>query len=654
MTLYISNISIAAGADTNLCEGESVSIGNNATNGYAPYTYSWSPGTGLDDPNIATPLASPDTTTQYVVLATDAAGCEANDTIQIDVHPLPTATVAFTDSSTCVGDTIRLIALGGDTYSWSPNTYIISPNTATPLVFPMDTTRYIVNVTDINSCTDTASVIIRVNNPDVFISPYPDTMICEGASVQLSASAPDGIDYTWSPVAGLNDPNIDTPIATPTTTTTYTVSANTSLGCPAMDTVRIIVSVGLTANAGANDTICTGLSTTLGGDTVASGGLPGYTYLWSTGDVIETPTVTPGAASEYTITVTDLANCTASDTVFIGLWSLPAVDAGLQDTICYGDSTDIGGSPTASGTIAPYTYDWSPAINLHKTDTSNPIAFSDNTGTSNLTTTYHVVVTDGRGCSESDDVDITFLPQPQTNYDFDSICLGETDTLKAYGGTDYTWQPMSEILTVFDNKAVISPDTTTHYEVIIASAFCDPDTLDVIIKVNPLPVVVAGPDTSIFIGETVQLYASGGVSYLWSPAAGLLDPANTQNPMAQVISTTHFIVIATNIFNCPASDTVHVEVRDKFDIFVPNAFAPSGDVPENRKVCVNGVGIERIDFKIFNKWGEMVFSTTDIETCWDGTYKGRLQDMQTFGYFLEVEDYHGNIHTEKGSIVLIK
>lgn len=655
MTLFVSNPNIFAGTDQYICLGDSSNIGNEATNGYPPYSYTWIPATGLSNSGIATPDAYPDTTTQYSVLTRDEAGCEARDTIQITVHALPTASVSFTDTASCAGDTIQLTATGGVAYIWSPSTRISFSNTATPLVFPMDTTRYLVRVSDTNTCSDTASVLILANNPDVFIHPYPDTMICAGASVAISASAPDGINYTWTPATGLNNPNTATPIATPASTTTYTVSANTSLGCPAMDTVRILVSVGLSANAGQNDTICTGSHTIIGGDTIASGGLPGYTYHWSTGDTIQHPVVEPtDVKTAYRLTVTDLAGCTNTDTTQVTLWSLPSVDAGSHDTICFGDSTSTGGSPTAGGTLPPYLYAWTPTTSINSTDAPNPIVFSNNTGKDNITTNYSVVVTDGRGCTDSDHVNITFLPMPQTSYSYDSLCLGEKDTLEAYGGVEYNWLPSNAILAAYNNKAVIFPDTTTRYEVIIASAFCPPDTLDVTILVHPLPEVIAGPDTNIFIGEPLTLYAKGGISYVWSPADILLDPNTTQNPRTRIISSTHFQVTVTNRHNCSAIDTVAINVQDKFDLYVPNAFAPQGDVDVNRQVCVNGVGLARVQFSIFNKWGQLVFSSEEIDACWDGYYQGRLQDAQTFGYILEAEDYHGEVYQQKGTIVLIK
>jgi gliding motility-associated-like protein len=98
-------------------------------------------------------------------------------------------------------------------------------------------------------------------------------------------------------------------------------------------------------------------------------------------------------------------------------------------------------------------------------------------------------------------------------------------------------------------------------------------------------------------------------------------------------------------------------IQKGFDIFIPNAFAPNGEVEENRKLCIEGFGISNLKFSIYNRWGEEVFtidSPNSEEWCWNGKYKGKIQDTQTFGYIIEAENFEGTTKTYKGTIVLIK
>ncbi|MFN5323822.1 MAG: gliding motility-associated C-terminal domain-containing protein, partial [Bacteroidota bacterium] len=221
-----------AGPDQSICIGQSAQL--NATGGN---TYQWSPATGLNNTGINNPVANPNSTTSYIVQVTDQYGCKNNDTVQVAVNPLPTITVTPT-SSICIGSSIPLNATGGTSYAWTPAGSLSNASSSSPSASPATSTVYTVVVTDQNGCVDSANVSITVNSLPVATA-NGDTTVCNGSSVAFSAGG--GISYSWSPATNLNNPNINNPIATPTSATTYTVIVTDQNGCT--DSEEVIVSL---------------------------------------------------------------------------------------------------------------------------------------------------------------------------------------------------------------------------------------------------------------------------------------------------------------------------------------------------------------------------------------------------------------------------
>ncbi len=227
-----------AGPDAAFCAGSSTNL--NASGGT---TYSWSPTTGLSNPNIANPVANPTTSTPYTVTVTNGNGCSNIDIVNITVNPLPTAE-AGPPQSICNTNSATLNASGGTIYHWSTlestQSITVSPNT---------TSTYTVTVTDGNGCSQTDNVIITVYNLPI-ANAGNNTSICNGLSTNLNASG--GQSYSWSPASGLSNTAIPNPVATPTSSTTYTVTVTDVNGCSATDDVAIGIfpspSVSFSAN----------------------------------------------------------------------------------------------------------------------------------------------------------------------------------------------------------------------------------------------------------------------------------------------------------------------------------------------------------------------------------------------------------------------
>jgi gliding motility-associated-like protein len=247
-----------AGPDVSVCQGLGVQL--NASGGVS---YSWSPSTGLSNPSIANPIASPGTATVYVVLVTDANGCSNTDTVQVDVNNLPVVTVSAS-TSICIGGSTQLLAGGGNSYLWSPASSLSNATVPDPVASPTSTTTYTVVVTNGIGCADSSNVTVTVNPlPEALAG--ADTVICEGTSAYLNASG--GVSYSWSPSGTLSNSSVSNPVATPQTNTTYTVVVTDLNGCTDDDQIEVQLNINpealFTIGEDVSNISCDGYTATL-------------------------------------------------------------------------------------------------------------------------------------------------------------------------------------------------------------------------------------------------------------------------------------------------------------------------------------------------------------------------------------------------------
>jgi gliding motility-associated-like protein len=179
----------------------------------------------------------------------------------------------------------------------------------------------------------------------------------------------------------------------------------------------------------------------------------------------------------------------------------------------------------------------------------------------------------------------------------------------------------------------------------------------VLVTVLPDIVPFAGNDTLVVVGQPVQFNATGGSSYEWIPATGLDNP-NIENPIGTYGPETDSITYTVRVYNdagCYDSAFIKVTVfKTVPSVFVPTAFSPNGD-GLNDELRPIAVGIQRINyFRIYNRWGQMVFSTTTNGKGWDGRISGTPQGSNVFVWMLSAVDYLGNVITDKGTVTLVR
>nr|WP_262713657.1 LamG domain-containing protein [Panacibacter ginsenosidivorans] len=232
--------------DTTICTGSNISLTANGNNVQA---YAWSPGNTLSDPSVKNPLASPIDTTQYYIVVTDIYGCKESDSVLLNVAPMPVVTV-LADTAICAGGSVLLStnATQGVSYLWSPSGGLSSNTSATPLATPSNGTKYIVTVTTDAGCKALDSVAVVVNPLPAVVAGSLDSLICFGNSTTIAATSPTAVSYIWSPVSGLNDPSLASPVATPNATTNYIVEAADIKGCKAKDSVQVAKAITCICN----------------------------------------------------------------------------------------------------------------------------------------------------------------------------------------------------------------------------------------------------------------------------------------------------------------------------------------------------------------------------------------------------------------------
>lgn len=535
---------IDAGLDTFICLNDSAQL--LATGGVS---YVWQPATGLSNANIANPMAAPTDTITYYVTGTDANTCVNSDSVSVGVWQLPVAN-AGPDLWLCPGDQITANGSGGVAYQWSPSAGLSDPTISNPVITLTDTTNYQLLVTDTNTCQDIDSMTIIVNGI-VPTDAGPLQTICFGDSVAIggSPSAPDSSIYFWSPAVGLSDSTAGNPMASPPLTTWYYLAV-TNDTCTGLDSVQLVVNQLPPANAGADIEICIGDTTQL----MASGGI---SYVWSPADSLSSTTVAdpmawPTDTTDYVVLVTDGNTCVNTDTVTITVNPLPIVSAGADVGICFGDSIAIGGAPTGP---AGATFAWSPGASLDSITAANPIAFPT------ADQPYVVIVTDTNGCIDSDamTVFVNALPLVDAGQDVE-ICIFDDTQLEATGATTYVWSPDTALTDESIANPIANPQATTQYIVVGTDNNGCMNMDSVLVTVHPLPMVDAGLRVEICIGDSTQLLATGASTYVWSPVAGLSNPA-VADPWASPTDTTVYVVAGTDTNSCVNTDSVQVDVN---------------------------------------------------------------------------------------------
>lgn len=355
------------------------------------------------------------------------------------------------------------------------------------------------------------------------------------------------------------------------------------------------------------------------------------------------PLVFPKTTTTYQVTVTD-QSCINTDSVRVRVVDFVTLNLGGDTTICLTDNIQL--NPRSDG----LSFSWTPAATLNNAAIKRPLA------TPLAATTYQVLATIGK-CSATDAITVTPIPYPGSDAGKDVwICYDDTTQLTGtIKGATFNWSPSSTLLNTNTLIPLAYPLRTTRYVLTVYDILgCPKPKRDtVIVSVNPRVPAGAGRDTSIVSGQALLLTGTGGESYEWSPPIGL-NRISVKSPIAILDDNMMYSVKVTDDKGCFSYDTINVKVfKTSPDIFVPNAFTPGKST--NNRFRPIPVGITRVElFRVYNRWGQMVFSSTDPEQGWDGRLGGRDQDAGAYVWMVRGTDYTGRTIFKKGSLVLLR
>ncbi len=390
-------------------------------------------------------------------------------------------------------------------------------------------------------------------------------------------------------------------------------------------------------------------------------------YLWDFGNgvtssVIFNPSITYSIPGVYTIRlyVTDSV-CLLVDTAQITIIVTDSIQISLPATLELCSPTEITIAGNSFGT-ADY-FIWS--TNAQFTDTLNTnISDSILTIIPNGSTTYYFQA-GNLGCSSTDSISVTFISSALELTANDSICLGDQTLITATNlnpsiSFTYVWSPTNLLVTPSSSNQVLVAPLETSYIFVTASASNGCVVEDsILISVSAIGeglVNASASEILIPAGASTNLIGQpSGLSYQWSPTVGVTNPS-MQSTSATVESTTIYTLSVSDGI-CTKTDTVLVKVftfvcGEPF-IYIPNAFSPNGD-KENDVLFVRGQLIEGMIFRVFDRWGEMVFESTDRNFGWDGTFRGKAMDPDVYDYYLKVTCIDGIESIIKGNVTLLK
>lgn len=616
-----------AGPDITICSGGTGNIGS-ANN--PAFTYSWAPGTGLSSTTISNPSvnltnggAAPVTSAYTVTTTETATGCISTDVVDVTVNILPTVNAGL-DQTICAGSTVTLAGIIGGAASsatWSGGTGSYAPS---------------------------------ATNLNAVYTPSAAEVAAGTVTLTLTTDDPAG------PCIAVNDQMV------------------------------ININIPATVNAGVDQTVCIGSTVTLAGvigGSASSGTWSGgggiYTPNATTANAVYTPTAAEAAAGTVTLTYTTddpIGPCTSvNDQMVITINPLPTVNAGVSQTVCVGGTITLGGAvggAATSGTWSGGTGTYSPNANtLNAVYTPSAAEYAAGSVTLTLTTN------DPAGPCNAVSATVThnFNPLPAINFVADDRdgcpvhCVNFTDnTTVAGGGSVVSW-----VWNFGDGSPTDTNQNPSHcfsnsgyYDITLTATSnqgcVNTYTFVQMIFVFPVPTAEFTPNpnpASVMNSEVTLLNQSSSDVVNWyyyfgdgdSIAPFVSSPTHTypnQNP--QTYNATLYVM---NGYGCWDTVAHPVIIGPEFTFYIPNAFTPNGD-GINDTFNGKGIGIAKYDIWIFDRWGNMIFHSDQIDPydAWDGRANNGSDIAQQDVYVWKVKltDVFNKKHSYVGTVTLVK
>jgi PKD repeat protein len=593
-TLHTQTFAPLVSPNQAICIGESAQL-----NAYGGTQYTWSPTTGLNNANIANPIATPTTTTTYRVRINYANRCTKDTTVTITIKPLPSADFNFAVSTTCASDRQSIsftnLSSNGLNYLWDfGNGQTSTLQNPIPVTYLVG--NYIVKLT-VSSPTTCDKIISKTISVQPFAPRISaSSVICRGSGISLIASG--GTSYQWIPTTGLNNATIATPFATPSQTTTYTVRITN--GTCVKDT-----SVTITLKSKPPTDFAVTLENTpcysfpivrIINNTPNN---PQYSYIWSIADIgaITTRDIAPfrftsAGTKLIWLRVIDNTNNTC-DSVLTKQLVIPTATVNSLNPTISATTLICKGTTAFLNATGGTNYAWTPATGLNNPNIANPRA------TPTETTTYTVRISNAiSGCFKDSSVTVNVVNPVVPTFsvaqtvDCEAMPLITlTNNSIHQAGVTYFWSFGDGQTSTLQNPPPFRYAFAGNYSIRLntnSSTSCGQTVLNritVLRNLNGIDATVT-PNRTICAGTSTLLQATGGISYLWSPSTGLSN-ATMANPTANPTETTTYTVKIGNATNCFVERKVTIEVLPStipdFDLVLPEGCVSAAKITINNK-----------------------------------------------------------------------
>lgn len=561
--------------------------------------------------------------------------CNSVNNQSFSINPFP-------DSLSICGSSISLNAGSGFTsYSW--NTGATSQSLS-----PMESGKYRVSVTNLNGCSASDSTYLSIVNAKIIQS---DTTICKGSNITLAVNLKPNQSASWS--TGATTPSIT---VNPTVKTTYTVTVTDGI---TTCTDNIVVDVSSSELKVTDPTaVCSPGVVNLTAAAITSGSATGLTYTYWKDAIATQALANPDKVSvsgTYYIVGTSSTGCTSAPTavkVTVNPLTIATIIAPSQTAICDKSSITL----TATGGTA---YQWL----LNGSEIFGAI---NSSYAATQAGSYEVnVISNGCKSKVAAPVNLTLIKAAIPKYGNSSTCIdvpvsffNETDTTLS-GAVSWLWDfGDGQTSTLLNPVYTYKKSGAYIVKLTVTPKLCNSLSVSFTknITVDIPPVGIKYPNVLAVKNKATQLSArfiANGYTYLWMPSTGLNNGA-LQKPIFNESNEQLYRIRLTSASGCITMDTVKVSVYDSSDIFVPKAFSPNKD-GKNDLLQPFLVNITTLKFfRVYNRWGQLMFQSSDSKQGWDGMYNYKPQPLETYTWIAEGIDGNGTTIFRKGQTVLIR
>lgn len=500
------------------------------------------------------------------------------------------------------------------------------------------------------------SIAIEVDTPAPLIVTYDTICLPMSFTKDLTVPTSTGIGegyyhYQWVPGTFIANDTMPMQVITPTVAGAYVYTVTVqphAASCAVNDIVSLYV-LPNTINIVTPDTaVCLGKPVQ-----IIATGHPLFEYQWlptagiAISDVVS-PLVIPDTSAWYRVGVSFHLCPTFYDSIYIDVQPNPSVYVGGSRYVCEFDTIRLIADVTPAW-YTHYSYNWAPSTHLDRTDERSAVL----TGAANETIV--LTVSTPAGCTGLDSAAIgvrpaNFATLEPASWDF---CPRDTLLLSPEGGASYQWSP--SLYLDNDNAAqqVVRPITNQTYTIVATSIYGCKDTLFFSAMVYPGAVIYMEDSVTLHPGETYHIDPQTNcTSFSWTPSSSL-SGKYLADPVASPEISTKYVVYAATEHGCKVVDSIKINVDEATIIDLPNAFTPGGNVNGEFKIIKRGIATLNY-FRIFNRWGNLVFSTNNIDEGWNGEYKGVPQSTDVFVYQVEAVTSTGKIIRKQGNVTLLR